>query len=373
VSDFRLNVIAETQKAERSLKAVGRVADEATKSRKLNIDTAAVSKNFANLGKDIKSASNNIQQFYTVTKKLPVVGDSIEFAEKKAKELATATGNLASSTPRAAAGLVKSADAGTILSRSLNAAASATNGLITSLAKIGFAIYAIKESTSILKTAFGGLFNETVGRAAQFQETRLKTQTTLASTSKVLVDGVEITDPLKKILALQGEIEKRVDSIRIKSIDLAGVTSNDVVEVFGIVASQISQINGNLEDAENLAIQFSAALGTFGLPLFQARQEIGSIFRGDIVRDSYLAKALGISSDDIRKAKGEIGGVVGFLEERLAASVAGQEIAAKGLSGVLSNIRDITELIGQAIGEPLLDPIVKASAAIYSKFYIHSI
>ena len=133
-----------------------------------------------------------------------------------------------------------------------------------------------------------------------------------------------------------------------------------------MVASQISQINGNLQDAEDLAIQFAAALGTFGIPLYQARQEIGSILRGDITIDSYLAKALGITNEDIARAKGEVDGVVGYLNKKLAAAVAGQTLAAKGLQGVLSNIRDIYELIGQAIGEPLLDPIIAASTAFYN-------
>ena len=38
------------------------------------------------------------------------------------------------------------------------------------------------------------------------------------------------------------------------SLDLAGVTSGEVIEVFGIVASQAGQIGASLEDAEDLAL-----------------------------------------------------------------------------------------------------------------------
>jgi lambda family phage tail tape measure protein len=363
--DFRVRVVAETQEAEKRLKQVDAAVEKVVKPRRLNLDVDAVNKNFANLKKEIEAASNNIRTFYSVSKKMPVVGQGIKAAEETVQSLASATGRLATNAPRATVELAKSARAGSIISRSFGAAASTTNVLITNLAKLGFTLFALKESVNILKTAFGGLFSETVGRAARFQETLLKTQTTLASTSKVFINDKEITDPLEKIKRLQGEIEDRVDSIRMRSIDLAGVTSNEVVEVFGIVASQISQIGGGLKEAEDLAISFSAALGTFGLPLYQAQQEIGSIFRGDVGPDSYLAKSLGITNADIAKAKTEAGGLIAFLEKKLAAAVAGQTIAAKGLAGVLSNIRDISELISQAIGEPLLEPIIAASTALY--------
>ena len=51
-------------------------------------------------------------------------------------------------------------------------------------------------------------------KGSQISANAAQNTTTLASTSKVFVDD-EITDPLEKINALNKEIEKRVDSIRI--------------------------------------------------------------------------------------------------------------------------------------------------------------
>ena len=317
MSDFRLNVIAETQAAERKLQKVDELAETAVKPRKLNIDVGTVNKSFSDLKTNIEDAANNIAQFYKVSRTIPGVGAGIRATENTVKNLAKSTADLATAAPGATASLVKASSAGSILSNSLKSVASNTNSVITQFARLGLTIYAVKESTNILKAAFGGLFSETVGRAARFQETLLKTQTTLASTNKVFKGDKEITDPLEKVLALQGAIEERVKSIRDRSIDLAGVTSNEVVEVFGIVASQIGQVGGGLKEAEDLAINFAAALGTFGIPLYQARQEVGSILRGDITVDSYLARALGITNEDIARAKTEAGGVIKFLEENL--------------------------------------------------------
>jgi hypothetical protein len=361
VSDFRLNVIAETQAAERSLKQVDQVADKATRERKLNIDIRSLNKNFSSLTSDIKSATNNIKTFYSFSKKVPGLSDKIEQYEKLAKSTASAA--------KAGIGLKENAKAGSILANSLEFAAGKGGQLINALAKVGLATFAIKEAVGVLQAAWNGFFNNTIGREIKLRETILKTQTTLASTNRVFANGREITDPYQKIVTLTGAVNKNIDSIRERSIALAGVTSNDVIEVFGIVAGQVSQIGGGLKEAEDLAINFSAALGTFGIPLYQARQEIGSILRGQITEDSYLAKSLGITNDDIARARSQTGGVVKFLEDRLAAAVAGQKIAAEGFAGVVSNIADLGELIGQNFGRGLLDPLLAGLTAVFESLF----
>jgi len=361
VSDFRLKVVAETQAAERSLKQVEQVADKATRERKLNIDIRALNKNFSSLTSDIKSATNNIKTFYSFSKKVPGLSDKIEQYEKLAKSTASAA--------KAGIGLKENAKAGSILANSLEFAAGKGGQLINALAKVGLATFAIKEAVGVLQSAWNGFFNNTIGREIKLRETILKTQTTLASTNRVFANGREITDPYQKIVTLTGAVNKNIDSIRVRSIALAGVTSNDVIEVFGIVASEVGQIGGGLKEAEDLAINFAAALGTFGIPLYQARQEIGSILRGDITMDSYLAKGLGITNEDIAKAKTQTGGVVKFLEDRLAAAVAGQRIAAQGFSGVVSNIADLGELIGQNFGRGLLDPLLAGLTAVFESLF----
>ena len=365
MADFQLKVTAETQRAERDLQRLDRTANEATKNRSLRIDIGELNKSFSNVEKNIKEAGNAVQTFYRVSKNIPGIGERV----KEFESLAKGTAELAKNAPASAAALRENAKAGSILTNSLQTAGGAASKLIDGLARTGLALFAVKEAVGVLRGVFGGLFNETIGREIKLRETILKTQTTLASTSKVLRNGQEITDPYEKIVSLTGAVRKNIDSIRVRSLELAGVTSNDVIEVFGIVAQQVNQIGGGLKEAEDLAIQFSAALGTFGVPLYQARQEIGSILRGDITMDSYLAKSLGITNEDIAKAKTQTGGVVKFLEERLSAAVAGQKIAAEGFAGVTSNIREIAELTTQAFGAGLLDPLLGGLTNVYTLLF----
>jgi hypothetical protein len=362
VSDFKLKVIAETQTAERSLRQVGEVADKATKARSLDIKVpslSGVTKTFQTLERDVKNAANTINTFYKVGKALPGnFGESVRAIE-----------NIGKGAAKSAIALNNNNTAAEIFGNTLKGATGAAGQLVTTLAKVGFATFAIKETVGLLQAAFTGFFNNTIGREVKLRETILKTQTTLASTNKVFKDGKEITDPYQKIVTLTGAVRKNIDSIRERSIALAGVTSGEVIEVFGIVAAQVGQIGGGLKEAEDLAINFAAALGTFGIPLYQARQEVGSILRGDITVDSYLAKALGITNEDIAKAKTATGGVVKFLEERLAAAVAGQRIAAEGFSGVVSNIKDLGELIGQNFGTGMLQPLLHSLTAVFETLF----
>lgn len=369
MADFKVKVSADSSAALSELKKVGERLKGLAGEKKISIKVPSLQdleRGFKGLGDEINVAKRGVSQLYETTKRLPVIGEKLEAVEDVGKQLA----RIDIHAKKAAGGLKENAKAGNILSKSLKISGNSIQQLIGRIAELGFALFAVKEATGILKAAFGGLFNETIGRQIQLRETILKTQTALASTSKVFANGVEITEPYEKIVTLTSAVEKHIDNIRKRSIELAGVTSGEVIEVFGMVAQQVGQIGGGLAEAEDLAINFAAALGTFGIPLFQARQEIGSILRGDITMDSYLAKALGITNEDIAKAKTDVNGVMGFLEERLGAAVAGQRIAAEGFRGVTSNIAEIGEELNRNFGmgllEPLLNGLTKVFDAVFS-------
>lgn len=337
MGQYQIFVGADTKSATSNLKRLDKVVDTVTKARELKItfpDTKTFERNIRNA---TNYASNGFKQLISNA-------DGLKDAFNNVKTAAN---------PRS------------FLTGAFSGANVGAQTLLDKLAKISIALYGINSAAGILKGTFGALFAQTIGQANAFEEQLLKTKTTLASTSDVFVDGKKITDPLKAIESLTGVIDERIESIRLRTIDIAGVTSGEVVEVFSIVASQAGQIGASLEDAENLAISFAAALGTFGLPLRQARQEITSILQGNVNVDSYLAQALQITNEDISKARSQVGGIAKFLEDRLQTAVAGQAIAAKTLGGVLSNIRDIWEELGRAIGGATLGPLVAGINSFY--------
>lgn len=359
LGDLTLFISAETGRATQDISDLGRTADQtASKKREINFSIEEARNNIRSLKRDIETIGSALKTTYNVAKNTPLFDDQINSAEnlvKTTKQL-----------PQIGRDLKEGAEAGNILKASFEGSVGAVAKLTNNLAKVGFALYGIQQITGALQGAFGGFFKATIGQEIALREQILKTQTALASTNDVFQGGRKIEDPFKAINALTGSIEDRIDSIRKRSLDLAGVTSTEVVEVFSMVSSQIGSIGGNLKDAEDLAIAFSGALGTFGIPLYQARQEIGSILRGDITTDSYLAKALGITNEDVQKAKTSTEGLVGFLNKKLATAVAGQKLAAQSFSGVTSNLRDLVELLGQAFGGPLVDPLVAGLNKVYA-------
>ena len=356
LGDLTLFVSAETDRAQKNIQGLGKEADKVSgKKREIDFSVNQARNNIKNFKRDIASVGDALKAAYKVGKMEGFFDDEIESAEILSKKVV-----------QVGKGLNDARKPGEVLTRTFNGIAGSAVNIVNSLAKVGFALYGIQQITGVLKQAFGGMFNTTIGESIRLQESILKTQTSLASTNDVLRNGEAITDPYEAIVSLTGTIEQRIASIRDRSLELAGVTSNEVIEVFGMVAQQVGNIGGSLKDAEDLAISFAGALGTFGIPLHQARQEIGSILRGNITTDSYLAKALGITNKDVQKARSSTEGLVGFLEGKLSTAVAGQKIAAEQFSGVLSNIADFKELIGQAFGDNLLQPTIDGLTTVYN-------
>lgn len=317
-----------------------------------------------------KGSSREIVETYKNIREIPgstdLLGPVENFARAKAWE--QFGGQIAEQTVQGVQqGLQQSVKAtkGFFYADLLDEIAVGANQTINTLARVGLAIQGVQLLVGPLAATWSAAFDSIIGQNVRLEETMLSTQTTLASTARIFDGGTEISDPLQKIQALEGGVREAIENIRIRSLDLAGVTSQQIVEIFGVVATSISQVGGDIKDAEDLAISFTAALGTLGVPFYQARQEIGSILGGYITEDSLLAKRLQISNQDINKAKSSVDGVVGYLQKKLEVAVAGQAVMAKGFSGITSNIQEVFEVIAQRIGQPLLKPLIGGLTVIY--------
>ncbi|HEY9660153.1 MAG TPA: hypothetical protein V6C65_16975, partial [Allocoleopsis sp.] len=210
----------------------------------------------------------------------------------------------------------------------------------------------------------GGPFNALVGQNIELREQLLATQASLAGTSKIFQGGIEIGDPAKAITALTEPVEKAIKDLRFESLELVGVTSNELVPIFQQLAGSVTPLGGDLSDAKDLTLDFAASLGTLSIPLFQARQEVGSIISGTIDMNSVLAKSLGITNEQVRNWKNQ-GKLIEELRKRLSAFRAGNAIAAQTIGGVTSNIQEVFDEIGRSAGEQLVDPIANQLNKVY--------
>ena len=176
---------------------------------------------------------------------------------------------------------------------------------IQSLADVSAALSLAQQGFSALSAAAQAFYSSAIAQNLELERLILSSATAIAGTSKVFRDGFEITEPLQKIQALTGEVEKAFEYIREETFKLSGVTSNDVIPLFEVLASQISNVGGGIQDAADLAVKFAAGLSVIGVPLSQARQEINSILAGTIDVNSSLAKTLGITNEQVRQWKAQ--------------------------------------------------------------------
>jgi hypothetical protein len=243
--------------------------------------------------------------------------------------------------------------------------------LAMGLGAVGFAIQGIKMAFDLAAAVGGRFYQGMIGANEQLNQQILGSAANLAATSRVFVDSMEIIDPTEKIKTLQGPLKDALKQIAQDSIQLVGVTSQDLTGVFATLNSQAAQLTGQskefttaIESAGKLTIDFAAALGTIGMPLQYAGQEIRSILTGTIDMNSTLAKQLGITNDMVKSWKAQ-GTLVDELRKRLQPFVEGNALAAQSIGGISSNIQDVLQIIQREVGEPLLEPIVKGLDYIY--------
>ena len=236
--------------------------------------------------------------------------------------------------------------------------------LLGGLSQVAFGYQNIVGTVQSLAGKGQQAYNLLIGQNVRLQGELLATQASIVATNKVIADGAEIKDPTKAIKALKEPTDQAIAQLRKGSLDLVGVTSNQLVPIFQLIAQQSSNIGATLGDSSELTLSFAAALGTLQIPLFQAREEVTSILNGTITMNSRLAKSIGLNNEMVTKWKAQ-GVLVERVTERLSAFRAGNALAAQTIDGISSNIQEVIDEITRVAGEPLIEPIVKQLDLLY--------
>lgn len=238
----------------------------------------------------------------------------------------------------------------------LGVMAGAANSLQASFMRLGFAQFQLQMSLATMS----GTFNQMAGAAINLQQQLLTLQGVYASLNRVFVaDGsIEIKGAKEKIQALVVPMENAVTQIRQIALEISGATSQQLIDVFRVIAQNASTAKISLAESVELTRGFSAAMTTANIPLIQANQEIGSILQGQITQNSALAIQLGLNNAVIAQEKAK-GTLAKFLNERFAEAIEIQKQHSRTWVGVTSNIQDYFELIQVALGKPMLEPMIQ--------------
>ncbi len=233
---------------------------------------------------------------------------------------------------------------------------------------------AIQGLTASLKPAYDLL----IGSNEQLNQGILSSAATLGSATEISKGGQAIKDPTAQIKALQGPIREALKDVEKATLDLVGVTSQQTSEIFSTILTNAGQLDGQLKSLGDRSEKFAdplkaaaalapglvATLGTLGLPLQQANQEIRSLLQGEIDQNAQVAKRLGITRAQVELWKSQ-GTLVDNLIEKFKPFVAANALAAQSIGGITSNIRDTIEILGRTSGKPLLDALIPALDSIY--------
>lgn len=137
---------------------------------------------------------------------------------------------------------------------------------------------------------------------------------------------------------------------------MASLNTADLVDTFrGLLGPGIGA-GLKIDEIAKFATVGSKAVMDMGLPSTQYLQELRSILSGNIrPASSTLATALGITNQDIKKAKQSSDGLFKFLMERLEGFEAANEATAKTWKGTLARLQNgLSNTFGKGM-EPLFE------------------
>src|SRR4028119_660660 len=218
----------------------------------------------------------------------------------------------------------------------------------------------------------GALYGSLIDSNEQLNAELLKSQVALASTLDIYQNGTKIDNIGDKIISSAGTLKDSLKQIEKDTTELAGVTTQQVNGVFQILLQNASSFIGQskefsnpIDAATNATKGWAAALGTLGLPLEQANQEIRSILQGDVNNpDSVIAKTLAISREQYDQWVSN-GVLIDEINKKLAVYVEGNKLASVSIGAVASNIQSLFEDTARMAGEPLLAPVTSSLNEVY--------
>lgn len=222
-------------------------------------------------------------------------------------------------------------------------------GLATKLA--GFAL-AVGGAVVSLRALEAGMRN-VVGTGLKFNST--------LETARIGVAGILRSTQPERFKTFTDALDasaEAVEKLR-KAAAKSPATVKELVESFQGITGPATQGGMSLNQQVDLAVTLSQALSSAGIASHQLLQESRALITGQIDRNALLAKYLGLTSQDVQRAK-EQGQLYEFLTDKLKGFREGQDAAANSLSVRLSNLEDAWDYFTGKLTEPVLDPLKDA-------------
>lgn len=221
-------------------------------------------------------------------------------------------------------------------SRSIQLLARELGMLVAGLVSVGSAIAVVKK---------GFDFN------SEIQQMQLGLSAIVAANEKVIDAQGNQIEGAQKLAYAQGQVAEVFAKLKQDAINTTA-TMPQLVGAFQNVLGPAMSIGMSLDDARKVTVQLVQAMGALGIPMDQARSEIGSLLQGTIGMNDTLAHILKIGNEDVKlwTQKGTL--AQELLKRTEAFGEAGKQ-AGEIWNGAISNLGDNLQqkVLGPLTGE----------------------
>lgn len=215
---------------------------------------------------------------------------------------------------------------------------------------------------------FSGAFKEIVSDAIKFNQTietsRLGIAALLTAVGQVQSQFGGAVSAGQALAEAGKEADKQIALLQQDALNTVA-TFEQLLDTFQIAIAPGLTAGLDLDQVRQFTVQISQAAAALGVAQNQLSEEIRSILSGTIqARTTRIATALGITNEDIRRAR-EAGVLVEFLNDRFSAfSTAGRE-ALNTFEGLRGRIQDVLTRVTGLASTPLFDNLKAALKDIF--------
>ena len=200
-----------------------------------------------------------------------------------------------------------------------------------------------------LIAGFRSLVVASVAFNSKIEQTRLGIAALFTAVGDVRDATGQTVDSARALVLAQSEARRQTELLRLDALRTVA-TFDTLAETFQVALAPGLAAGLDVDRIRRFAVQISQAASAIGLQQNQLAEEVRSILQGTIqARTTRIAVALGITNEDIRRAK-ELGVLGDFLEDRFKAfNEAGKE-SLNTFEGLASNVKDSFLLVLSSAG-----------------------
>jgi hypothetical protein len=169
--------------------------------------------------------------------------------------------------------------------------------------------------------------------------------------------------PFEKFNIAVGKTEDLIRDIKLASID-TGVSLSDLTDVFqktvGVSLSAGDAMGQSLDEVTKNTLELTKRAtniaDTINVPIEEVTREIRNILEGTITPRSSFAYMMGITNEEIEKAKETAGGLADYLNEKFGAfdPLFNQKTFDIAVAGIVANL----DLIKSEASKPIFDDLI---------------